>query len=251
MQHRAVWIGGAFVAGTLAAIPGATQTLAPRPYQPVAIVMPAPSVDAEFNAFRQELIAVAKGRVYADLARLVDPRFFWDRDYDRAFDARKPGVDNLAAAIRLEHGDGAGWTALAALAAEDAAAPLVSRPGVGCAPAPPDYDGIAFTRLLDDTRTDAPEWAYPRADNAPVRAEPKPVAQPVGTLGMHLVRVLRTGEADDAADTGRRWQKLALPSGAIGFVPPDVVTSLAAPRLCYAQDSLGRWRIAGYIAAGR
>jgi len=60
-------------------------------------------------------------------------------------------VDNLAAAIALEQANGAGWDALAAFAAEAAVEPLESRPGVVCAPARPNYDGVAFSRLLDVT----------------------------------------------------------------------------------------------------
>ena len=55
----------------------------------------------------------------------------------RTFDPRKPAVDNLAAAIALEQGNGAGWDTLAAFAAEATVEPLESRPGVVCAPARP------------------------------------------------------------------------------------------------------------------
>ncbi|MFN3566541.1 MAG: hypothetical protein ACK4V1_11235, partial [Burkholderiaceae bacterium] len=45
--------------------------------------------------------AAARRRVYADLARLVVPQgFFWERDFARRNDGRRPGVDNLAAAVR-------------------------------------------------------------------------------------------------------------------------------------------------------
>ena len=90
--------------------------------------------------------------------------FFWDRDFGRRFDPRKPAVDNLAAAIALEQGDGVGWDALAKFAAEAAVEPLDSRPGVICAPAAPAYDGVAFAKLLDNTYTSGIDWAYPRAD---------------------------------------------------------------------------------------
>src|SRR5687767_5222799 len=82
----------------------------PKPYQPVAVKLPPAVADESFVAFRQELAAAAKGRVYAELTRLtVAHGFFWERDFDRRFDPRKPPVDTLAAAIRLEHLDGAGW----------------------------------------------------------------------------------------------------------------------------------------------
>ena len=90
----------------------AAQQVSPplKPYAPVAITLPAASSDASFAAFRAELAAVAKSRVYVALGRLVQPQgFFWDRDFARAFDPRKPAVDNLAAAIQLEHRNGSGW----------------------------------------------------------------------------------------------------------------------------------------------
>ena len=109
--------------------------------------------------------------------------FFWDRDFGQRFDPRKPAVDNLAAAIALEQGNGVGWDALAAFAAEAAVEPLESRPGVVCAPARPGYDGVAFSKLLDITYTSGIDWAYPRADETPVRAAPQPDAAMAGTLG--------------------------------------------------------------------
>src|SRR5437868_973942 len=82
----------------------------PKPYAPVAITRPVPSDDASFAAFRGALAAAAKRRIYAELASLVLAQgFFWDRDFSRQFDPRKPSVDNLAAAILLEQDNGTGW----------------------------------------------------------------------------------------------------------------------------------------------
>ena len=140
--------------------------------------------DASFVAFRAALAAAAKSRIYAELAPLVlEHGFFWGRDFGQRFDPRRPPVDNLAAAIALEQGNGIGWDALAAFAAETAVEPLDSRPGVICAPARPDYDSVAFAKLLDVTYTNGIDWAYPRADETPVRAAPQPGRRKVGTLG--------------------------------------------------------------------
>ncbi len=150
----------------LTAIPAEAQTppRPPKPYAPVAITRPAVSDDASFVAFRAGLAAKAKARIYAELAPLVLAQgFFWGRDFGHAFDPRKPAVDNLAAAIALEQGNGAGWDTLAAFAAEATVEPLDSRPGIVCAPARPGYDGVAFSRLLDTTYTTGIDWAYPRA----------------------------------------------------------------------------------------
>ena len=156
----------------------------PKPYEPVAITRPAALDDLTFALFRAALAVAVKTGHYAELAPLVLERgFFWGRDFGQRFDPRKPAVDNLAAAIALERGNGSGWQALADFAAEAAVEPLDSRPGVICAPARPNYDGVAFAKLLDNSVTSDIDWAYPRADETPVRAAPQPDAAQVGTLG--------------------------------------------------------------------
>ena len=224
----------------------------PKPYAPVAITRPAAADDVTFIAFRATLAAAAKTRIYAELESLVLARgFFWDRDFSQQFDPRKPSVDNLAAAISLEQGNGTGWDALTAFAAHDAAEPLDSRPGVICAPARPGYDSVAFSKLLDVTYTSGIDWAYPRVDATPVRAAPQPGAATVGTLGAHFVRLLGFEGADsEAAPRRNPWARIALPDGKPGFVAPGSLMSLTAERLCYIKDLVGGWRIAGYIAGG-
>ena len=244
----------AFIAVSCAALSAVAQAppRPPKPYAPVAITRPAASDDATFIAFRAALAAAAKTRIYAELAPLVLAQgFFWDRDFGQQFDPRKPSVDNLAAAISLEQGNGIGWDALTAFAAHDAAEPLDSRPGVICAPARPGYDSVAFSKLLDVTYTSGIDWAYPRADETPVRAAPQPGAATVGTLAAHFVRLLGFEGADSEAAPGRnQWARVALPDGKPGFVAPGSLMSLTAERLCYIKDLVGGWRIAGYIAGG-
>jgi hypothetical protein len=238
----------------LTAIPAVAQApqRAPKPYAPVAITRPAAADDASFFAFRAALAAKAKTRIYAELAPLVLAQgFFWGRDFGQAFDPRKPAVDNLAAAIALEQGNGAGWDTLAAFAAEATAEPLDSRPGIVCAPARPGYDGVAFSRLLDTTFTTGVDWAYPRADETPVQTAPRPDAAKAGTFGLHFVRLMRFEGPDSDPVPGRsQWARIALPDGKSGFVAPGHLMSLTAERLCYIKDPAGAWRIAGYIAGG-
>jgi hypothetical protein len=236
-----------------AVLPAAAQTpRPPKPYQPVAITRPAATDDASFITFRLALGAVAKRRLYAELTPLVLTQgFFWDRDFGRGFDPRKPAVDNLAAAISLEGGNGAGWETLASFAADDTAEPLPSRPGVICAPARPDYDSVAFSKLLEATYTAGIDWAYPRLDATVVRAASQPHAPKLGTLDAHFVRLLGFSGADSEANPGRNlWAHIALPDGTPGFVPPGSLMSLTSERLCYIKDLLGAWHIAGYIAGG-
>jgi hypothetical protein len=244
----------AIVAAMLTATPASAQAppRPPKPYAPIAITRAAASEDPSFTAFRATLAVIAKTRIYAELAPLVLTQgFFWGRDFGQAFDPRKPAVDNLAAAIALEQGNGTGWDALAAFAAEAAVEPLASRPGIGCAPARPGYDGVAFSRLLDTTYTSGIDWAYPRADETPVHAAPRSDAAKVGTLGMHFVRLMGfEGPDSDPAPGRSQWARVALPDGKPGFVAPGSLMSLTAEQLCFGKDLVGVWRIAGYIAGG-
>jgi hypothetical protein len=244
----------AFTALPLATVPALAQAppRPPKPYAPVAITRPAVSDDTSFIAFRAALAAAAKSRIYAELAPLVLAQgFFWGRDFGQAFDPRKPAVDNLAAAIALEQGNGTGWGTLAAFAAEAAIEPLDSRPGIVCAPARPGYDGVAFSGLLDITYTSGIDWAYPRADETPVHAAPRPDAAKAGTLSLHFVRLMGfEGPDSDPAPGRSQWARVALPDGKPGFVAPGHLMSLTAERLCYVKDPVGVWRIAGYIAGG-
>jgi hypothetical protein len=223
-----------------------------KPYVPVPITRPDASADAGFAAFRTELAAVAKGRVYASLAALVLKQgFFWDRDFVRRYDPRRPAVDNLAVAIALEADNGAGWDNLAAFAADGAVEPLDSRPGVICAPAHPNYDGVAYAKLLDKTYTDALDWAYPAADETAVRAAPRPDAPVVGTLGLAFVWLLGFDGPDSEPDPGRNlWARVGMPDGKAGYVAPRSLTALTRERLCYVNDPIAGWLIAGYIAGG-
>lgn len=217
-----------------------------RPYEPVAVTLPAPQADDALDTLRLELARVAKAKIYADLARLVAARgFFWGRDIGDRFDPRKPGVDNLAAALRLEHDGGAGWADLERLAGEPGTLPLESRPGVVCAPAVPRFDTIAFDRLVEATRTEAGDWSYARFADVAIRAAARTDATAIEVLGLHFVRVLEPGGSRHAG-----WTQVVAPSGAVGFVAPDTLRPLNAAQLCYGKDLTGRWQVAGYISAG-
>jgi hypothetical protein len=241
----------ALVASWLAMAPSVAQSppRPPKPYAPVAITRVAPSDDAEFITFRKALAAVAKRRLYTELSPLLLTQgFFWDRDFGRHFDQHSPPVDNLAVATALEQNNGAGWDALATFAAEAAVEPLDSRPGVVCAPARPGYDGVAFTKMLDMTYTSDKDWAYPRADETPVRDAPQPDAAVSSKFGVHFIRLLGfEGPDSDPAPSRNLWARVAMPDGKIGFVAPGSLMSLTSARLCYIKDVVG-WRIAGYIA---
>jgi hypothetical protein len=252
MHRKASPLLAALVAATMTVAPAMAQQRSPnKPYTPVAIVPASPPKDESFEAFRTTLAAVAKSRVYAELADLVRAQgFFWDRDFGHGYDPRKPAVDNLAAAIQLERGNGAGWRLLAAFAAEPTIEPLVSLPGVVCAPARPAYDGVAYSRLLDATYTVGLDWAYTREDKTPVHAAPAPLSTVIGSLSLQFVRLMGFEGSDSEPSPGRtQWARVALPDARIGFVAPGSLRSLTAERLCYIKNVVG-WRIAGYIAGG-
>ena len=229
------------------------QSAPPKPYEPVKISRPAAVTDESFVAFRARLAAVAQHRLYAELEPLVAARgFFWGRDFGHALDPRKPAVDNLAAAIGLESDNGAGWQRLAEFAALPAVEPLASRPGVVCAPASPQFDAVAFSKLQQTTYTDGFDWAYPRADETTVRSAPQSNAAVVGTLGPVFVHLLGFAGDDSEPDPGRKlWAHVALADATMGFVEPASLLPLTAAKLCYAKDRVGGWHISGFIAGGK
>ncbi len=225
---------------------------APNSYQPVAVKLLAAPEDASFETFRNELAAVAKGRIYAELERLVTVQgFFWDRDFNGGFDRKRPAVDNLAAAIQLERRNGMGWATLAAFAAETTAAPFTGRLEIICAPGEAGFDDVEFDRLMDDTRSKPRDWVYPRVDKTAVHAAPRSNATVIDTLGLSLVRLLGYLAKDHEPNTLRAaWARVIAPAGKTGFVAPGTLMSLAPERLCYGKDGFGRWRIAGYVGGG-
>ena len=226
-----------------------------RPYPAVAVAPPEPFADADFEAFRRELAAVARSRVHAGLARLMAAQgFFWERDFRREFRSHRPAVDNLAEAVRLEHGTGDGWETLAAFATEGSAAPLPAHPGVICAPREPRFEGADLDRLILQTGIEAIAWAYPRKTGTALREAPQLMARVRETLQQNFARLIADDPQGAATDRvpalgGTRWYAVAAPSGRTGFVAPGALLSLASPRLCYGKDGIGRWRITGYVGA--
>ena len=144
-----------------------------KPYQPIAITLPVPFNDQSFDAFRKQLAGIAEKKDRAALAKLVVAQgFFWMQDKDMA-DKKKPGMANFASAIDLDAKDGSGWELLSSYASEPTAEPLSDHQGVMCAPAEPNIDPKAFEALINDTKTQPPEWGYPNKDGVEVRSAGK------------------------------------------------------------------------------
>ena len=97
--------------------PAPAQKVAPaKPYAPIAVTLPKPYVDPAFEAFRKQLGAIAARKDRGALARLVANDFFWMGEKGDKANKKKPGIDNLAAAIGLDAKDGPGWEMLVEVA---------------------------------------------------------------------------------------------------------------------------------------
>jgi hypothetical protein len=231
---------------------GARPAPTTKSFDLVNVKLPSPPGDPSFAAFRQNLAAVAKGRVFETLARNVAPHgFFWDRDFANGFDPKRTGAENLATAIRLEQGPGAGWQLLADFAAEPTTTEIPAAPGVLCAPGRPSFEQDDFDRLVDATHSSPTEWVYPHAAGVELRAAPRKESNLVETLGSYFVRIIRFETVPANADPlHTAWARVAAPSGKIGYAAPGTLNSLAAARLCYIKDITGRWSITGFIGGG-
>jgi hypothetical protein len=226
-----------------------------KPYERVTVTPAAVPADVSFTVFRANLAAIAARRVFAELAGNVIPNgFFWDSDFTGAFDSKKTGAENLAAAIRLEEGSGGGWQTLADFATEPTATEIAALPGVICAPGGPAFSQDDFDRLVDATRTTAADWVFPRIEGLELHAAPRSASAVAEKLGGNFVRILGFNTTAANADPLRTsWARIAAPSGQVGYVAPGSLMSPGAPQLCYVKDITGRWRIAGFVGgrAGR
>ncbi len=220
------------------------QQVAPKPYKPIAVREPAAVSDPSFEAFRKQLADIAARKDRAALARLVVAQgFFWQGEKGDRADKRKPGIDNLAAAISLAAKDGSGWEALAGFASEPTGMPFPQRTGVICAPAEPDFDAKELDDLAKATGTEESDWGYPIQPNLEVRAAPQPNAPVIEKLGLHFVWVVQD---ESAANLPAPMLRVVTPSGKTGFVPVEALSPLGNDQICYLKDGSG-WKIAGFI----
>lgn len=243
MRMIALWRCVGVLAIGLAAAPLHAQAPEHKPYKPVEVTLPAASADKSLEAFRKQLAGIAQRKDRAALARLIATKeFFWEGDVGGTFNTKKSGLDNLAAALRLDSADGRGWAALANLATEPSLGPTVEHPQARCAPAPPDYEDADLAALTDATNTDVVDWSYPRAPGLQVRNAAAADGVTIETLNLVLVRVLGSPDRNG-------WVRVAAPSGKTGFVAPGSLLSPLADRLCFGKDASG-WRIVGYVGTG-
>jgi hypothetical protein len=214
----------------------------------VPVKLPQASTDPSFEAFRKELGEVASGKDKAALGKLVAAHFFLMGEQGDKADKKKSAMENLAAAIGLEEGDGAGWDALLAASQEPTLEAFGQGQGVMCAPATPAFDDKAFEQLLKTTGTDAFEWGYPSSPQVEVRGSDAASAPVIDKLGATLVRILpETGDDGQAAPTSPPPAlRIVTPAGKTGYVAVDAIQPLAVDQLCYVKEASG-WKIAGYV----
>jgi hypothetical protein len=221
------------------------QLAPPKPYKAIPVTAAQPYNDPSFTAFRKQLGDIASRKDRAALARLVVRSFFWMGEKGDKADKKKSGIDNLAAAIDLDNKDGTGWEALAEAANEATLEPVPERKGIMCAPAIPKFDEAAADQMAKDTGTDPSEWGYPSKPDVEVHDAAKADAPVIEKLGLHLVRVMPEQSAAGAAGQEPQFLRIVTPSGKVGFVLTELISSLETDQLCYVKDATG-WKIAGF-----
>ena len=215
------------------------------PYKPVAITLPPSVNDPSFDAFRKQLGDIAGRKDRAALARLIARNFFWMGEKGDKADKKKSGIDNLATAIDLDAKDGAGWEALTAAANEATLEPVPQRKGIMCSPASPKFDEMAADQVAKDTGTEPSDWGYPSKPDVEVHAAAQANAPVIEKLGLNLVRVMPEQPAAGAPGQESPFIRVVTPSGKVGFVLEESISSLDTDQLCYIKDATG-WKIAGY-----
>jgi hypothetical protein len=217
----------------------------PAPYKMVAITPPRAIADPAFEDFRKQIGEASQRKDRAALAKLVvNQGFFWLRENGDRADKRKPGIDNLAAALGLNNKDGPGWDMLGSFADDPTGSPSPERKGAVCAPADPAFDAKAFTELMQTTKTDPDEWGYPVSADVEVRATPQATGPVIEKLALAFVRVMPEGGPNVPA-----FLRVVTPAGKTGYVSVDSIAPIGNDQICYVKDA-GGWKIGGYIGGG-
>jgi hypothetical protein len=218
-----------------------------KPYKPVAITPPTPVSDPALTALRKKIADAAKRRDKAQLAKLVVAKgFFWDREGIDAADKRKPGIENLSAAVTLDGKEAVGWDMLASYAEDPTGSATPDHPNMTCAPGDPSFDSKAMQALLEATGSDLAEWGYPTHGNVEVRDRADAKAAPRQKLGMNFVRVAPDAASEPAPGA---FLRIVTPDGKFGYVTIDDIAPLGNDQLCYGKEG-GEWKIAGYVGVG-
>ena len=233
-----------------AAAQGQRPPAPPKPYKAVAVTPARPVADPSFEEFRKELADIVKRKDRAALGKLVVSQgYFWETEDGDKADKKKSSFDNFAASIGLNAKDGSGWDALEAAAQDPTLEEVPDHKGVMCSPAVPAFDEKAFEELTKETKTEIDEWGYPATADVGVHQGPRPNSPVIDKLGMNLVRVMDSEEAQGNPNGPPPPMKVVTPSGKVGYVASDAIMPIAFDQLCYMKDG-GSWKITGYAGGG-
>jgi hypothetical protein len=222
----------------------------PKPYKAVAVTPARPFADPSFEAFRKELADIVKRKDRAALGKLVVSQgYFWETEDGDKADKKKSSFENFATSIGLNAKDGSGWDTLEAAAQDPTLEEVPDHKGAMCSPAVPTFDEKAFEELTKETRTEIDEWGYPAMADVEVHQGPRPNSPVIDKLGMVLVRVMDSEEAQGNPNGPPPPMKVVTPSGKVGYVPSDAIMPIAFDQLCYMKDG-GSWKITGYAGGG-
>src|SRR5215470_10226577 len=223
----------------------AQQPAPPKPYKTIVVTPAQPYGDPSFVAFRKQLGDIANRKDRAALARIVVNNFFWMGEKGDKANKKKSGVDNLAAAIDLDAKDGSGWQTLIEAANEATLEPVPERRGIMCAPASPSFDEAAADQVAKDTGTTPGDWGYTSKPGVEVHETAQANSPVIEKLGPNLLRVMPEQPAASAPEQESPFVRVVTPSGKVGFVLEEAVSSLDNDQICYIKDATG-WKIAGY-----
>lgn len=220
--------------------------ITPKPYQPVAISAPEPIKDPTFEAFRRQLGAIAQKKDRKALATLMAPNFFWMGENGDKADKKRPGIDNLTKAIKLDP-KGPGWDMLTAAAEDPTGTPFPDRKDTVCAPADPVFEVKDLEALAKATDTSEGDWGFPTQPGIEVHSGPQPNTPVVEKLGMHFVLVMpEEPPAGSQQQAAPPMLRVVAPSGKTGYVPIEAINPLGSDQLCYSKEA-GGWKISGFI----
>jgi hypothetical protein len=133
---------------------------------------------------------------------------------------------------------------LASFADDPTGSPSPEHKGAICAPADPTFDAKAFNDLLQATKTDPDEWAYPVSADVEVRATPQLGGAVIDKPPLGFVRVMPENAPNLPA-----FLRIVTPTGKTGYVSVDSLAPIGNDQICYVRDASG-WKIGGYIGGG-
>jgi hypothetical protein len=184
-------------------------------------------------------------------SKVIAKGFFWMGERGDKASKRKSGIENLAAAIGLDRQDGEGWETLAAAANEATLEPIPERKGVMCSPAAPVFDHTAAAQAAKATGTQPEEWGFPVKGSLDVHAAGHINSPVIEKIGSVLVRIMPGEPLPGAGDAplpqlGSYFVRIVTPSGQLGYVSDDTISTLDNDQLCFVKDANG-WKITGYV----